>query len=246
MASEGSAASGGTNGTARTLSTGHRVELPLVTEATITGAVVSADRDAVRELLSDPLRPIRTAAGRAGVTLLCVEYHRIGRGSGIDRYNEFGIVVPAVPGSRSPFPSVSALTRGAGGYVWYLPVTTEPARALGVDIWGYPKEIAAIRHEDRGGRRRTSVSVDGRRVIDVTRRKTGPCSGSGRNSTGSSGSGRTAAVSRTNSVDHPRARRLRSLGFGGTCARTLRRGDGVRHPRGRTDRSAPRRLRDRS
>lgn len=150
-----------------TLSTGHRVEVPLTTEATMTGAVLSADRRAVREYLPDGLRPVRLTATRAGVTLLCVEYHRIGRGTGITPYNEFGVLLPAVHGSREPLPYVSILTRGVGGYVWYLPVTTEPARALGAEIWGYPKEVADITHEDDGSERRTVVDVDGQRFIEV-------------------------------------------------------------------------------
>lgn len=150
-----------------TLSTGHRVELPLVTEARMTGVVLSADPLAARALLPDGLTPIRLTPGRAGVTFLCVEYHRIGRRGEIEPYNEFGVLVPATAGSGPP-PYASILTHGVSGYVWYLPVTTEPAKALGVDVWGYPKDVGDITHVDRGSERRTTVTVNDQRVIDIT------------------------------------------------------------------------------
>ncbi|RLM56768.1 acetoacetate decarboxylase [Halobellus sp. Atlit-31R] len=156
-----------TTAAAVTLSTGHRVELPLVTQATMTGVVLSADYDAARALLPDSLAPIRMTPNRAGVTLLCVEYDRIGRRGEIEPYDEFGVLIPASVGSTPP-PYASILTHGVSGYVWYLPVTTEPARALGVEIWGYPKEVAEITHLDEGLHRRTIVEVGDTPVIDIT------------------------------------------------------------------------------
>jgi hypothetical protein len=161
---------GATDGTSVTLSTGHEVTLPLRTEATATGAMFSADRDAVRELLPDGLTPIQVARGRAAATFLCVEYHRIGRDGTFEPYNEFGVLFPAVDSSRS-IPYVSVLRHGLGGYVWYLPVTNEPGKALGVEVWGYPKVVSEITHEDLGSARRTAVSVDGEKVIDLTIRR---------------------------------------------------------------------------
>jgi hypothetical protein len=168
MATADITAPGGTNGRSETLSTGHEVELPLSTHATMTGAVLSASPEAVRELLPPGLTPIRATPSRAAVTLLCVEYDRIGHDSGIEPYNEFGVMLPAVHDGTRTLPYVSVVTRGVSGYVWYLPVTSEPARALGADIWGYPKTVADITHTDRGSARRTSVQVDGQRLIDVT------------------------------------------------------------------------------
>lgn len=161
-------APGGTDGRSETLSTGHEVDLPLSTHARITGAVLSASPDAVRELLPPGLTPIRATPGRAAVTVLCVEYDRIGHDSGIEPYNEFGVMLPAVHDDTRTLPYVSVFTRGVSGYVWHLPVTSEPAKALGVDIWGYPKEVAEITHTDEGSARHTSVRLDGQRLIDVT------------------------------------------------------------------------------
>lgn len=168
MAAERITALGGTNGHAETLSTGHEVDLPLSTHATMTGVVLPADPDAVRELLPAGLTPIRATPTRAAVTFLCVDYDRIGHGSGIEPYNEFGVLLPAVHGDSRTLPYLSVLTRGVTGSVWYLPVTSEPAKALGVDIWGYPKEVADITHDENGSTRRTCVHVDGEHLIDVT------------------------------------------------------------------------------
>lgn len=148
-----------------TLSTGETVTLPLSTEATMLGAVFAAPRQQVTALLPDELQPMRvTANGEAAVTFLSIEYHRIGNGE-IDPYDEFAIILPAVHGPTTTIPYLSALTQGSSGYMWYLPVTTEPAKALGVDIWGFPKVVADITHEDTDARRRTTVTIDGERFI---------------------------------------------------------------------------------
>lgn len=159
------------SGTSVRLSTGQTVELPLVTEASMYGAVFPAPREQVERFLPHGIQPIRaTPGGKAAVTLLSVEYHRIGV-DGIEPYDEFGVLFPAVHGSERTVPFVSALYRATNGYVWYLPVTSEPARALGVEAWGYPKEVATITHEDEGSVRRTTVSVEGERFVTMSVQK---------------------------------------------------------------------------
>jgi hypothetical protein len=148
------------------LSTGQTVTVPLSTDATVTGAVLSASRKRVRELLPAGLDPVRVLPGRAAVAFLCVEYRRIGGGS-VEPYDEFGVVVPAVHGSSAAPSVVSALLGGPSGYVWYLPVTTEAGRALGVEVWGYPKEVGDVAIEDEGSWRRVSVTVGGDHLATV-------------------------------------------------------------------------------
>lgn len=151
-----------------TLSTGQTVHLPLETEATVVGAVYAVPRARAASMLPDGLAPLRvTPTGRAAVTVLSVEYHDIGV-EGIDPYDEFGIVVPATHGTPSAVPLVSTLRGGPSGYVSSLPVTTEPARALGVEVWGYPKVVAAIDHRDEGSTRKTTVSVDGECLLSLS------------------------------------------------------------------------------
>ncbi|WP_146417709.1 acetoacetate decarboxylase family protein [Haloarcula hispanica] len=154
-----------TDGDRVRLSTGHEVTLPLVTEATVAGAVLSARYEVAESLLPDGLTPVRTTARRAGVVLLCVEYYRIGDDA-MAPYDEFAAMIPATTVGWRP-PLLPLLTRTAGSYIWSLPVTTEPARALGDEIWGYPKTVADITHHDDATRRETTVVEDGSRVATV-------------------------------------------------------------------------------
>jgi hypothetical protein len=82
-------------------------------------------------------------------------------------YDEFSVTFPAVERGERSWPLASLLTHAASGYVWYLPVTTESATALGVDIWGYPKEVAGIDHDDHVAGRRTTVTADGQEVVTL-------------------------------------------------------------------------------
>ncbi|MFC6824810.1 acetoacetate decarboxylase family protein [Halopelagius fulvigenes] len=212
-----------------TLSTGETVSLPLSTEGTVLGAVFSARRDGLRELLPAGLEPIRVAPRRAAVTFLSASYRRVGDGT-IAPYDEFAVVVPAVH-KPTAVPFASLLRRGASGYVWFLPVTTDPARALGTDVWGFPKVVADISHEDDASRRRTTVTVDGERLLAfeakrpkaVRRRESGGAYSveGGRllrapvEVDGDVGVWPYTGAASVEFGDHPRARRLRSLDIGG-------------------------------
>jgi NAD(P)-dependent dehydrogenase (short-subunit alcohol dehydrogenase family) len=149
------------------LSTGHEVSVPLSTEASISGAVLSASAQGVDSLLPDSLEPVRITPNRSAITLLSVDYSRIGAGE-IDPYNEVAIMIPAVPETASSrIPLLSALSGDIGGYVWQLPVTTEPACALGREIWGYPKSIAEIDISTDDRVTQTRLTVDGQRVLSL-------------------------------------------------------------------------------
>lgn len=147
------------------LTTGEIVEVPLSTVASLVGAVLPAERGAVAERLPDGLAPVRLGQDRAAVGVLAVAYDRIGDDA-MEPYDEFAVVFPAVE-TRSGGPLGGLLTRGIGGYVWYMPVTTEPGRALGTEVWGYPKVVADVTHDDRGRTRHTTVREDGQTVVET-------------------------------------------------------------------------------
>lgn len=157
------------------LSTGQTVHLPLLTEATALGAVFQVPRSPVQELLPEGVTPIGTTLGTAAVTLVSVEYHHIDVDE-LDPYNEFAVLFPAVHGSTRILPLVTLFDRITSGYMWYLPVTTTSAKALGADIWGHPKVVGDIVHVDDGRRRRTSVEVDGEHVLTFAVRRPGSMS----------------------------------------------------------------------
>ena len=156
------------------LSTGQTVTMPLETTATITGLVLPADGDAVAGLLPDGLEPARITPSRGLVTVMAVEYHRIGDDA-LRPYDELAVVLTATP-RASPRPLAPLAAGEYGGYVHSLPVTTEPARALGDEVWGFPKTVARISHHDEAGRRTTSVVEDGDHVltVDIARPRTWP------------------------------------------------------------------------
>lgn len=174
--SEGSdAADGSEPSTTRTLSTGHSVELPLALSACITGAVVSAPLDHAGALLPEGLRPLRVTPRRGAITVLSVDYDRIGDDA-MAPYDEVSVQVPSVPAGASTVPVLSGLYRATSGYVRYMPVTTAPARALGREVWGYPKVVADVSIDHGPSRTRTEVTVDGERLLamDVARPPTVP------------------------------------------------------------------------
>lgn len=152
-------------GDAVTLSTGQTLELPVTTEATMTAAIVPADREQAARLLPSGLSPVRAGRGTAAIWLLSVEYHDIDHGA-LDPYNEFAVVITATHGPSEGIPYLSPLLRNEG-YVWYMPVTTEPARAFGDEIWSFPKVVADVDIEETDGRRRTTVAVDGQHLITL-------------------------------------------------------------------------------
>lgn len=153
-----------------TVSTGHTFDLPVTLSATIAGAVFPADRAAVCDLLPSGLEPVGTRADRAAMTVLVVRYDRVADGT-IDPYDEVCVLFPAVETGTTTVPYVSLVRRLASGYVYALPVTTEPARAFGVDVWGYPKRVADIDVTDAGRTRSATVTVDGERMLSTSIRR---------------------------------------------------------------------------
>ena len=157
-----------------TLSNGQVVELPVAYTADLAGVVAVADFERLDRVTPDRLQPVRIGRQTALVTLVGIDYGRIGE---FDPYGEFAVIVPV---SRHTLDGVPLSAGTVGGWVHWLPVTTEPARLLGVDGWGYPKTVADIEFETVGvavdgesagdGRptRRCRVAVDGDHVLTLT------------------------------------------------------------------------------
>lgn len=138
-----------------TLSTGHEVDLPLELAFAMGGVTVPARRDRLEALLPDDLSALAIAPGLSCVTFVGIQYHRVGgrfdgtEGDGaLDPYNEFAVIVPAVRNGRTEVPVARLVGAEVGGYVHWLPVTTDASVALGREIWGYPKERADIEIDD--------------------------------------------------------------------------------------------------
>ncbi|AGB37848.1 acetoacetate decarboxylase family protein [Natronococcus occultus] len=128
----------------RVLSTGHAVSLPLELSCTLGGVVVPARRARLEAVLPDELSSLTIAPRLGCVALVGIGYHRVGRDPGLEPYDEFAVIVPTVRGSRTDRPLAQLFDGEPGGYVHWLPVTTDASVALGRELWGYPKERAPI------------------------------------------------------------------------------------------------------
>ncbi|MDG5761474.1 acetoacetate decarboxylase family protein [Natronococcus sp. A-GB1] len=143
----------------RQLSTGHIVSLPLELSCTLGGVVVPARRTILEGILPDRLSPLSIAPRVGCVALVGIQYHWVGHGDEFKPYNEFAVIVPAVWASRTDRPLARLLGGEPGGYVHWLPVTSDASVALGRELWGYPKERTQITVTD--GPRGLRTVVDG-------------------------------------------------------------------------------------
>jgi hypothetical protein len=139
-------------------------------DGTSTSAVFPARLGALRRLMPDPrLCPARLAPGLGAVAITCFEY----RDTDIGPYNELAISVvlnepwflPNLPGLAL----ISSLRRRQfHGWVHHLPVTTEIARAGGVDFYNYPKFIAGIDFDESDERRTCRLSEGAEHILTLS------------------------------------------------------------------------------
>ena len=151
------------NGTPRTLPGFYYDNLSLA-------AIFTASTTKVRNLIPHPdLIPIELTPGRCLAAFAAFEYRR----TDFEPYNEVNISF-LVSYRRRPFPLITPvkvlLSRVIPSYVWQLPVTTEIARAGGVDLFGFPKFIADIRFLKNTEHIACSLSVSGSDILRMTGR----------------------------------------------------------------------------
>lgn len=142
-------------------------------DGTATSAVFAARLAAVRRLMPDPrFSPARLAPGLGAVAITCFEY----RDTDIGPYNELAISVvlnepwflPNLPG-RALLSSLRR--RQLHAWVAHLPVTTEIARAGGVDFYNYPKFLAGIDFAQSECTRTCRLSEGAEHILTLSGRK---------------------------------------------------------------------------
>lgn len=112
------------------------------------------------------MRPIEFLPGRCLIAFTAFEYRR----TDIDPYNEFSIAFlitfrcPQIPMLTA---ALQMVKRRFTAYVWQLPVTTEIARAGGVELYGYPKFIADIEFKREEGSITCSLSEQGNKILSL-------------------------------------------------------------------------------
>lgn len=139
-------------------------------DGTATSAMFAARLGALRRLMPDPrLSPARLAPGLGAVAITCFEY----RDTDIGPYNELAISVvlnepwflPNLPGRAL---IASLRRRQLHAWVHHLPVTTEIARAGGVDFYNYPKFIAGIDFQESEERRVCRLSEGAEDILTLS------------------------------------------------------------------------------
>jgi hypothetical protein len=120
-------------------------------------------------LPSDRLFPMRIIPGKAVTSIIFYEY----RDSDIGPYNEMLIGFPVTIDRPAPMGlgMRTAELRGASAYIWHLPVTTEIARDMGIDVAGYPKILSNITFETDDGWLRCRTEANGQHVLTLSVRR---------------------------------------------------------------------------
>ena len=139
-------------------------------DGTATSAVFPARLGALRRLMPDPrICPARLAPGLGAVAVTCFEY----RDTDIGPYNELAIsVVLNEPWFLSNLPGRALLAslrrRQLHAWVHHLPVTTEIARAGGVELYNYPKFVGGIDFEESATRRTCRLSEGQEHILTLS------------------------------------------------------------------------------
>jgi hypothetical protein len=150
---------------------GEGAKLPIFYyDGTAQTAVFPARLGAVRKLLPDPrFVPARLAPGLGAVAVTCFEY----RDTDIGPYNELAIsVVLNNPPFALNLPGRALLTglrnRQLHAWVHHLPVTTEIARAGGVDLYNYPKFVGSIDFDEDPSQRTCRLAEGDEHILTLT------------------------------------------------------------------------------
>jgi hypothetical protein len=93
----------------------------------------------------------------------CGAYEEAAQAFFVRRVEGGGSWLDRVPGVGSYVSSVRDLLGGSlASYTWRLQVTTRLSQQCGLQMWGFPKQIADIEYERREGRACFSLRMDGR------------------------------------------------------------------------------------
>lgn len=138
-------------------------------DARALGLVYSARLDRLEALLPDSrYRPLRLTPSRGLLAITAFEY----RHTDIGPYNELSIAVLLERPGRGGPPPIGAIRQNWAqtfhAFVWQLPVTTEIARRGGVELYGYPKFLAAIEFSERPDEIRCRLAVGDREILHLS------------------------------------------------------------------------------
>lgn len=135
-------------------------------------AIFTAGTGRLRKLLPHPnLKPIEMWPGKGMLGITAFEYHD----TSIGPYNEIAITIPVKFPPGFVFPGLAAISMMRKNvfpvHIHHLPVTTEIALKAGIHFWNYPKFLADIAFEDRGGNLEVTLKETGQLILKLTAEK---------------------------------------------------------------------------
>jgi hypothetical protein len=136
----------------------------------VTVGIFPAKLAGLRKLLPDRrFNPARIAPGVGAIAMTCYEY----RDTDIRPYNELAIAIPlSEPYFRANPPGRAMLDQVRSGqfhaWVQHLPVTTELARAGGVDFYNYPKFLASIDYTEHAHSRSCRLAEGEEEILTMS------------------------------------------------------------------------------
>ncbi len=142
---------------------GHEVAIPVeVRSAKMVAAQFLVPADAAQRVI-DPsgLEIARLPGGRAGLALSAVQY----ADNDLGPYHEIAVAFGVRPHDAPPGwkPSATAPVT----FIHRLPVNQEYTCTVGRGLWGFPKWVADISYEERGGVTRSVLIDDGRFALGL-------------------------------------------------------------------------------
>ncbi len=123
-------------------------------------------------LPSKKLKPLEITPGTALVTLAAMQHRHVDQ---LSSYNEAAVLLPVqyepALNASAQSPVFPTGIKSYNLYFHHLPVTTQEACDLGVDIYGFPKFVADISFEDTGKTCRSRLSAQGKDIMTLEVKK---------------------------------------------------------------------------
>jgi hypothetical protein len=121
------------------------------------GAAFPAPIAKIREVLpSKHLKPVQSVPGFSAVVLIATENRVV---ESMNPYNELDIMIPVT------YETGDNKIELPGSYCLSIPVTTEEARFIGAEIYGFPKLLADVSFEETSKKRSCKVSSAGKDIL---------------------------------------------------------------------------------
>lgn len=151
---------------------GKKVKLPIFYyDCTSITAIYTASKKQVKKYLHQKdIIPVEILPGRCLITFTAFEYRK----TDIGPYNEFSIAIPLKTNKWDKlnlYSLYNLLKMNFMIHIWHLPVTTEIARATGVEFYGYPKFLGKIKFSQNKSHIECQLSEGNEHILTLRGKK---------------------------------------------------------------------------